>query len=72
MRFTIIERVSIPALHIDSVLRRYVRAAGSVSTVVVFSPLRLAVKIFLLLGFTCIAAWITLLAAFRMQPVPAE
>jgi hypothetical protein len=38
---------------------------------VIFSPLLLAVKIFLLMGVTCIATVVVLLAAFRTQPLPA-
>src|ERR1017187_4077650 len=53
-------------------LKEYFWAAGFVAIVVVFSPLFLAVKIFLLMGFTCIAALITLFAAFRTQPLPVE
>src|ERR1022692_3101918 len=53
-------------------LKEYFWAAGFVTIVVVFSPLFLAVKIFLLMGFTCIAALITLFAAFRTQPLPVE
>ena len=53
-------------------LREYFWAAGFVAVVVVFSPLFLAVKIFLLMGFTCIAALITLVAAFRRQPLPVS
>jgi hypothetical protein len=52
-------------------LREYFWAAGLVAIAVVFSPLLLVVKIFLLMGFTCIATFVTLLAAFRKQPVPA-
>ena len=52
-------------------LREYFWAAGLVAIVVVFSPLFLAIKIFLLMGFTCIVALITLFAAFRTQPLPA-
>ena len=50
----------------------YVLAAGFLSAVVAFSPLLLVLKIFLLLGFTCVAAAVTLLAVLRMQPVAAE
>ena len=53
-------------------LREYFWAAGFLTIVVVFSPLSLVVKIFLLMGFTCIAAFVTLLAAFRTQPLPAD
>jgi hypothetical protein len=51
--------------------RQYVSGAGFIAIVVVFSPLFLAVKIFLLLGLTCVAAFAALLAAFRMRPLPA-
>lgn len=53
-------------------LKEYFWAAGFVAIVVVFSPLVLVVKVFLLLGFACIAAFVTLLAAFRTQPLPAD
>ena len=53
-------------------LKEYFWAAGFVAIVVVFSPLFLAVKIFLLMGFTCIAALITLFAAFRRQALPVS
>jgi hypothetical protein len=52
-------------------LKEYFWTAGFVAIAVVFSPLLLVLKIFLLLGFTCIAAFITLLAAFKTQPLPA-
>jgi len=52
-------------------LRQYFWAAGFVAIVVVFSPYPLTIKIFLLMGLTCIAALGTLLAAFRTQPVAA-
>jgi hypothetical protein len=51
--------------------KEYFWATGFVVIVVVFSPLLLVVKIFLLIGLTCIAAFGTLLAAFRTQPVAA-
>ena len=47
-------------------------AAGFVTIAVVFSPLSLVVKIFLLMGLTCIATLVSLLAAFRTQPLPAD
>ena len=53
-------------------LKEYCWAAGFVAIVVVFSPLFLAVKLFLLMGFTCIAALIALFAAFRSQPLPVD
>ena len=52
-------------------LREYFWAAGFVAIAVVFSPLLLVVKIFLLTGFTCIATLVTLLGAFRRRPLPA-
>jgi hypothetical protein len=48
----------------------YFWAAGLVAIAVVFSPLALAIKIFLLMGFTCAGTFATLVAAFRAQPVP--
>jgi len=51
--------------------KEYFWAAGFVVIVVLFSPLLLVVKIFLLMGLACIAAFGTLLAAFRKQPVAA-
>jgi hypothetical protein len=53
-------------------LKEYYWAAGFLAIVAVFSPLSLVVKIFLLMGFTSIAAFVTLLAAFRRQPLPAD
>ena len=52
-------------------LREYSWAAGFLAIGVVFTPLSLAVKVFLLMGFTCIAIFANLLAAFRTQPAPA-
>lgn len=52
-------------------LKQYSWAAGFLTIAVVFSPLVLANKIFLLMGLTCTAALITLLAAFRTRPLPA-
>lgn len=50
-------------------LRQYFWACGLVAIAVAFTPLALIVKIFLLLGFACIAVFANLLAAFRPQPV---
>jgi hypothetical protein len=50
--------------------REYVWGAGCVAIVVAFSPVPLAVKIFLLMGLTCVAAFVTLFAAFRMRRLP--
>jgi hypothetical protein len=52
-------------------LQEYFLAAGFVAIGMVFTPLSLVVKIFFLLGFTCIAIFANLLAAFRTQPAPA-
>jgi len=52
--------------------KEYFWAAGFVTIAVVFSPLSLAVKIFLLMGLTCVATFVSLLAAFRTQPLPAD
>lgn len=52
-------------------LREYAWAAASAVVFVVFSPLPLVTKIFLLLFLTCVAALTALLAAFRPQPVAA-
>jgi hypothetical protein len=53
-------------------LRQYFWATGFLAIGVVFTPLSLMVKIFLLMGFACIATFANLLAAFRPQPVPAD
>jgi len=50
--------------------KQYLLAAGFVAVGVVFSPLLLVVKIFLLLGFTCSASLVTAFAAFRTHPLP--
>jgi hypothetical protein len=52
-------------------LKEYFWAAGLMAIAIIVSPLLLVVKIFLLTGFTCVATFVTLLAAFRMQPKPA-
>ncbi len=49
-------------------LEEYFWAAGWVAVAVVFSPLLLSVKIFLLMGLACIVIFATLVAAFRKQP----
>jgi len=51
-------------------LREYFWAAGFLAIVVVFMPLPLVVKIFLLMGFTCVATFANLLTAFRPQAAP--
>jgi hypothetical protein len=52
--------------------KEYFWAAGLVAIAVVVSPLPLAFKMFLLTGFTCIAAYVTLLAALPARPRPAD
>ena len=51
--------------------KEYYWAAGFAAMFVVFSPLFLVVKVFLLMGFACTVVFMTLLAAFRTQPLPA-
>ena len=51
-------------------IKEYFWAAGFVAIAVVFSPLVLVMKIFLLMGFTCIAIFLTLLVAWKPQPLP--
>ena len=53
-------------------MREYWWAAGFVAIVIVFSPLILALKIFLLLGLICAAAFVTLWSALRTQPLVAR
>ena len=52
-------------------LHEYFWAAGFVTIAVVFSPLLLVAKIFLLLGIACIATFVTMVAAFRRKPLLA-
>ena len=52
-------------------LHQYVSGAGFIAIVVVFSPVSLILKIFLLLVLTCIAAFAALRASFRVRLVPA-
>lgn len=49
-------------------MREYYWGAGFLAVLVVFSPLSLAVKIFLLMAFTCIAAFVALLMALQVWP----
>lgn len=49
-------------------LKEYAWAAGFVGVAAVFSPLTLLVKIFLLMGITCIAAVVSIYAACNLQP----
>jgi len=50
----------------------YAWAAGLGVVVIVFSPLLLVDKIFLFMGYTGIATFLTLAAAFRRQPEMAS
>jgi hypothetical protein len=52
-------------------LKQYVWAAVCVIAVVVFSPLFLLTKIFLLMALTGVAACLMLASAFRPQPAAA-
>jgi len=52
-------------------LREYSWGAGLIALAVVFSPLFLLTKIFLLMGLACIASFVALFAAVRPQPVEA-
>src|SRR3954468_16822065 len=50
-------------------LREHLWAAAFLVVAIVFSPLMLIVKIFLLLGFTCIASLAAVYAAWKPQRV---
>ena len=52
--------------------KEYFWTAGFVSVAIVFSPIVLAGKIFLLMGVTCGAIFLVLLAVFRRQPLPVD
>jgi hypothetical protein len=52
-------------------LKEYYWASGFVAVAVVFSPLELLVKIFLLMGLAWIATFAALVAAFLPQPLPS-
>ena len=52
-------------------LKEYFWAGGFLAIVVVFTPLSLAVKMFLLMAFAGLATFAGLLAAFRAQTTPA-
>ena len=52
-------------------VKEYFWAAGFVGIAMAFSPLPLVMKVFFLLGFTCIAAFGSLLAAWTMKAAPA-
>ena len=49
--------------------REYLWAAAFVGVAIVFSPLTLIIKIFLLLSFTCIGALAGVYAAWKPQPL---
>jgi len=51
-------------------LKEYPWAAGFVAIAVVFSPLLLVDKIFLLMGLICTATFMILIARFRTHPAP--
>jgi hypothetical protein len=51
-------------------LKEYSWAAGFITIAIVFSPLLLAVKVFSLMGLTCMAVFLALLTALRRQPLP--
>jgi hypothetical protein len=48
-------------------VKEYFWASGFAAIAVVFCPLLLIVKVFLLMGFTCIAMFVILIAAFRTR-----
>jgi len=52
-------------------VREYFWAAGFVAIAVIFSPLLLVTKIFLLMGLSCVATLATLFAAWKAQPLPS-
>ncbi len=51
--------------------QEYFWAGGVVAIAVAFTPFSLVVKIFLLMGVTCIAVLVKLFASFRPQPASA-
>ncbi len=50
--------------------QQYIWGAGFTAIAVMFGPFGLAVKVFLLLGLTTLAAFSALVAGFRMRPLP--
>jgi hypothetical protein len=50
-------------------LREYYFAAGLAAVAIVFSPVILFVKIFILMGLTCVAMSVSLFRSHRLQPV---
>jgi hypothetical protein len=57
-------------VHRAASVKKYYWAAGFVAVVIVFSPLVLVVKIFMLTGFTCLAAPMALVAAWKRNVCP--
>ena len=53
-------------------LKEYLWAVALSAVVVVFSPLFLAGKIFLLMGITCCGIFLALVAALRRQPLAVD
>ena len=53
-------------------IREYLWAAVAVNVAVVFSPLTLAIKIFLLLSFLAVGALAGVYAAWKPQPVESR
>ena len=51
--------------------KEYFFAAGFVGIALLFIPLLLVIKIFLLISIACVATFAALLAAFKPQPLPA-
>lgn len=53
-------------------LHQYVSGAGLIAIVIMFIPVFLAAKIFLLLGLTCFATVAALLSVLRMRRTPVS
>jgi len=53
-------------------LKQYFWAAGFVGIALVFSPLTLVLRIFLLMGWVSVTIFAALFAAFRPQPLTAK
>jgi hypothetical protein len=51
-------------------LKQYFWAAGFLTIAVAFTPVPVAVKVFVLMGITCIATLSNLFSAFRPHPSP--
>jgi hypothetical protein len=50
--------------------RQYLWAVGLGAVIVAFSPLFLVIKIFLVMGLTCMATLAAVVSGFRAQPLP--